>query len=168
MSRCWALNISSKCRRAVYLWHKKWLTLICTRLLMESTSPISTLSKGRTIFQFPRPLTNFHGILVSIHVSGGYAWHIFDKWRTDAVSSLRNLKHEARQNFLQDFCVTLVWATSKKFCVTDHKHNIISNFQINQPTRCNNLSSLLLDVYSYVQRNMFQASSRPSSGAQMQ
>jgi hypothetical protein len=27
-------------------------------------------------------------------------------------------------------------------------------------------SSLLLDVYSYVQLNMFQASSRPSSGAQ--
>ena len=38
------------------------------------------------------------------------------------------------------------------------------SFQINQPTRCNNLSSLLLDVY--VQLNMFRASSRPSSGAQ--
>jgi hypothetical protein len=37
-------------------------------------------------------------------------------------------------------------------------------FQINQPTRCNNFSSLLLDVY--VQLSMFQASSRPSSGAQ--
>jgi hypothetical protein len=36
--------------------------------------------------------------------------------------------------------------------------------QINQPTRCNNFSSLLLDVY--VQLNMFRASSRPSSGAQ--
>ena len=41
-----------------------------------------------------------------------------------------------------------------------------SYFQINQPTRCNNFSSLLLDVYSYVQLNMFRASSRPSSGAQ--
>ena len=39
-------------------------------------------------------------------------------------------------------------------------------FQINQPTRCNNFSSLLLDVYSYVQLNMFRASSRPLSGAQ--
>ena len=35
---------------------------------------------------------------------------------------------------------------------------------INQPTRCNNLSGLLLDFY--VQLNMFRASSRPSSGAQ--
>jgi hypothetical protein len=36
--------------------------------------------------------------------------------------------------------------------------------QINQPTGCNNFSSLLLDVY--LQLNMFRASSRPSSGAQ--
>jgi len=36
--------------------------------------------------------------------------------------------------------------------------------QINQPTRCNNFSSLLLDVY--VQLNMFWVFSRPSSGAQ--
>jgi hypothetical protein len=36
--------------------------------------------------------------------------------------------------------------------------------QINQPTRCKNFSSLLLDVY--VQLNMFWASSRLSSGAQ--
>jgi hypothetical protein len=43
------------------------------------------------------------------------------------------------------------------------KHHITS-IQINQPTRCNNLSSLLLDVY--VQLNMFQASSRPPLGAQ--
>jgi hypothetical protein len=37
-------------------------------------------------------------------------------------------------------------------------------FQINQPTKCNNFSSLLLDVY--LQLNKFWASSRPSSGAQ--
>ena len=36
--------------------------------------------------------------------------------------------------------------------------------QINQPTRCNNFSSLSLDVH--LQFNMFRASSRPSSGAQ--
>ena len=41
-----------------------------------------------------------------------------------------------------------------------HHHTI----QINQPTRCNNLSSLLLDVY--LQLNMFWASPRPSLGAQ--
>jgi len=36
--------------------------------------------------------------------------------------------------------------------------------QINQPTRCNSFSSLLLNIY--VRLNMFQASSRPSSGVQ--
>jgi len=41
-----------------------------------------------------------------------------------------------------------------------HHHTI----QINQPTRCNNFSSLLLDVY--LQLSVFWASSRPSSGAQ--
>jgi hypothetical protein len=43
-----------------------------------------------------------------------------------------------------------------------HNHKI----QINQPTRCNHFSSLLLNVYLYVQLNMFLASSRQSSGAQ--
>jgi len=37
-------------------------------------------------------------------------------------------------------------------------------FQINQPTRCNYSSSLLLDIY--VQLNMIRASSCTSSGAQ--
>jgi len=41
-----------------------------------------------------------------------------------------------------------------------HHHTI----QINQPTRYNNFSSLLLDVY--VQLSMFWTSSRLSSGAQ--
>jgi len=45
-------------------------------------------------------------------------------------------------------------------CKSVHHHT----FQINQPTRCNNFSSLLRDVY--VQLNMFRASSRPSSRAQ--
>jgi hypothetical protein len=36
--------------------------------------------------------------------------------------------------------------------------------QINQPTRCNNFSSLLLDVYLHL--NIFWVSSCPSSGAQ--
>jgi len=47
-----------------------------------------------------------------------------------------------------------------KVCKSIHHHTI----QINQPTRCNNFSSLLLDIY--IQLNMFRASSRPSSGAQ--
>ena len=41
-----------------------------------------------------------------------------------------------------------------------HHHTI----HINQPTRCNNFSSLLLDVH--VRLNVFGASSRPSPGAQ--
>jgi hypothetical protein len=44
--------------------------------------------------------------------------------------------------------------------------SVFCTIQINQPTRRNNLSSLLLDVY--LQLNMFRASSRPSSGAQFQ
>jgi hypothetical protein len=42
-----------------------------------------------------------------------------------------------------------------KVCQSVHNHVI----QINQPTKRNNFSSLLLDVY--VQLNMFRASSRP-------
>jgi hypothetical protein len=41
---------------------------------------------------------------------------------------------------------------------------IMIQIQTNQPTKCNNFLSLLLDVY--VQLNMFRASSRPSSAAQ--
>jgi hypothetical protein len=47
-----------------------------------------------------------------------------------------------------------------KVCKSVHHRSI----QINQPTRCNNFSNLLLDVY--VQLNMFRPSSRPSSRAQ--
>jgi hypothetical protein len=51
-------------------------------------------------------------------------------------------------------------AASVKVCKSVHHHTI----QINHQTRCNNFSSLLLNIY--VQLNMFRASSRPSSGAQ--
>jgi hypothetical protein len=40
---------------------------------------------------------------------------------------------------------------------------IYISIQINQPTRCNNFTGLLFDVY--VQLNMFQAFSRPPSEA---
>jgi hypothetical protein len=57
---------------------------------------------------------------------------------------------------------TWMYESSFKFkvCKSVHHHT----FQMNQPTRRNNFSSLLLDVY--VQLNMFRASSRPSSGPQ--
>jgi hypothetical protein len=44
-------------------------------------------------------------------------------------------------------------------CQSVYQHTI----QINQPTRCNDFSSLLLEIY--VQLNMFRSSSRPSSEA---
>jgi hypothetical protein len=49
-----------------------------------------------------------------------------------------------------------------KFKVFKSVHHHTS--QLNQPTRCNDFSSLLFDIY--LQLNMFRASSRPSSGAQ--
>jgi hypothetical protein len=44
--------------------------------------------------------------------------------------------------------------------------NSIKSFQINQPTRRKKFSSLLLDLYTYVQLNRCRAYLRPSSGAQ--
>jgi hypothetical protein len=50
---------------------------------------------------------------------------------------------------------------SSKFdvCKSVHHHTI----QINQPTRCNSSTSLLLDVFAWL--NMFRAPPCPSSGA---
>jgi hypothetical protein len=42
------------------------------------------------------------------------------------------------------------------------KSNVIKSIQINQPTECNSFTSLLLDVYVWL--NMFRAPLRPSSG----
>ena len=57
-------------------------------------------------------------------------------------------------------CPGLQWdCFTFKVCKSVHHHTI----PINQPTRCNNFSSLLIDVY--VQLNMFRASSCPLSGA---
>jgi hypothetical protein len=53
-----------------------------------------------------------------------------------------------------------------KGCILEIKVKIYNkncSIQINKPTRCNNFSSLLLDIY--VQLNMFRASSPPSSRA---
>jgi hypothetical protein len=47
-----------------------------------------------------------------------------------------------------------------------NKHNNLFIIPINQPTRCNNFSSLLLDVY--VQLNMFRASSSGDQQLQQQ
>jgi len=44
-----------------------------------------------------------------------------------------------------------------------HKSVHCHTIQINQPTRCNSFTSLILDVYVWL--NMFQTSPHPSSGA---
>jgi hypothetical protein len=51
--------------------------------------------------------------------------------------------------------------TLRRYSVLFKKFQIL--IEINQPTRCNSSTSLLLDVY--VWQNMFGASTRPSSGA---
>jgi len=58
--------------------------------------------------------------------------------------------------------------TTNMRCVTSQKNEEItverlSRIQINQPTRCNNFTRLLLDFYVWL--NMFRAPLRPSSGA---
>ena len=73
---------------------------------------------------------------------------------------------DAHQQAQQFVIGTVIFAIIKlsdfKVCMSVHHHTI----QTNQSTRCNNSSGLLLDVY--VQLNMFRASLRPSSGAQLQ
>ena len=72
-----------------------------------------------------------------------------------------DLVNEARNKFVKNLYISHTQRIECRFkvykCV--HHHTI----QINQPTRCNSFSSLLLGVY--LQLNMFRASSRPSSGA---
>ena len=57
---------------------------------------------------------------------------------------------------IKAFSVAGKW---KYFCSNPTKNTI----QINQPTKCNSFTSLLLDVYVWL--NMFWAPLRPSSGA---
>ena len=56
--------------------------------------------------------------------------------------------------------VIIQFASHHTVCKSVHHHTV----QINQPTTCNNFSSLLFEVH--LQLNMFRGSSRPSSGAQ--
>jgi hypothetical protein len=83
---------------------------------------------------------------------------LLDLWRGWQFSPLQQelLSHLHSITFQQIWIILLMF----KVCKSVHHCTI----QINQPTGCNNFSSLLFDVY--VQLNMFWASSRPSSGAQ--
>ena len=57
------------------------------------------------------------------------------------------------------YCLCNYLPTNFDICKSVHHHMI----QINQPTKCNSFTSLLLDVYVWL--NMFRAPLRPSSGA---
>ena len=63
-------------------------------------------------------------------------------------------------------CITSMWISSwwgKSDLFGNHVNYSLRSIQINQPTRCNSFTSLLLDVYAWL--NMFRAPLRPSSGA---
>jgi len=81
-------------------------------------------------------------------------WNIALKSRTERTSVLQKLqfRHTNTNTYTQNI--------NFKVCQSVHHHTL----QVNQPTRCNSFSSLLLDVY--VRLNLFRESSRPSSGAQ--
>ena len=89
-----------------------------------------------------------------------YCHRVATQWQLTNISyiiSYHSLKYQSQmQNAIQISTIMFEF----KVCQSVHHHTI----QLNQPTRCNNLSNLLLDVY--LQLSMFQASSRPSSGAQ--
>jgi hypothetical protein len=84
---------------------------------------------------------------------------------SETVFSIQNFSDCARlclkihfQNLLYGitFPIYFIWFDIGK---SVHHHTI----QINQPTRCNSFTSLLLDVYVWL--NMFLVPPRPSSGA---
>ena len=84
---------------------------------------------------------------------------------TITLHLLQNLHLNILQKILHQNYQLLIYFQNKlpfvfKVCKSVHRHTI----QINQPPRCNNFASLLLDVYIWL--NMFRSSSRPSSGAQ--
>jgi hypothetical protein len=64
-----------------------------------------------------------------------------------------------RIDVFYSFCPYFIWV----YLLQEWKEQDLARIQINQPTRCNNFASLLLDVYVWL--NMFRAPLRPSSGA---
>jgi len=99
----------------------------------------------------------FTCIEVSILAGGSVRYFLRTK-----LQKLRNARRKTTA-YLSCFHLHMTYFAKDYQCKVSksvHHHTI----QINQPTRCNNLSSLLLDVY--LQLNMFRASSRQSSGAQ--
>jgi hypothetical protein len=97
-------------------------------------------------------------------------------WYTQLMSSLTFwLPWTLQISLLDVMCYAFIFGWSELFPLRDAS-NVYRFFiplsdwihccriiPINQPTRCDNFPSLLLDVY--VRPSVFQASSRPSSGA---
>jgi hypothetical protein len=78
------------------------------------------------------------------------------KWKVNIMLNVAILFHWIRTfKELSHLDMSLTFDVRKSM----HHHTI----QINQPTRCNSFTSLLLDVHMWL--NMFRASPRPSSGA---
>jgi hypothetical protein len=119
----------------------------------EQASVLST-TIGRRVSR--QPFTQWHN---HTEVQGNITttdlhFNTLIKSRPNTQMYLPNIDPKQQHSQKQD-------GSNLKVCKSVHYHT----FKINRPTRCN-FSNLLLDVYSYVQLNMFRASSRPSSGAQ--
>jgi len=127
----------------------------------------NTLKMGGQSQNFRRTFTSWHGCLPE-NVSSNNLWPrklrdlnvlfclkkrtVIFLWVWTFVSVIR---FEMKKSYIypQNVCF-----------VPFPQQNRFFTIQMYQPIRCNNFSSLLLDVY--VQLNIFRASSRPSSGAQ--
>jgi hypothetical protein len=85
---------------------------------------------------------------------------VYNKWAKCQLNEKKNVS-KALVIYIYEFIYVFVCC---EFWVARIKGRTQNVIQIDQLTRCNNFSSLLLDVY--VQLNMFRVSSRPSLGAQ--
>jgi hypothetical protein len=71
-------------------------------------------------------------------------------------------RHQVKQHS-PVYIVLVFYCSVNNFNSDVHKSVQHHTIQINQPTRCNSFTSLLLDVYVWL--NIFRAPFRPSSGA---
>jgi hypothetical protein len=121
---------------------KKRILNMSTRKVKQISATFNNQKKLAIVRKFRQDTFRFH-TLFKLYFSLIFSLHLDEE--TPFISSLFDACEE-----IKEF----------KVCKSVH------TFQINQPTRCNKFWSLLLDVYSYVQLNMFRASSRPSSWVQ--
>jgi hypothetical protein len=80
---------------------------------------------------------------------------VFIAWKELSQAKPLNIKNIAKNLYFK--------CSFQYFIVFDvHKSVHHYTIQLNQPTRCNSFTSLLLDIYVWL--NMFRVSPRPSSG----